>query len=467
MERKKVPDTVFFLSSQADGWPRNNLFEGVGITDNSVVMGQYGYSKWLEEQKANNSKASDSSSFIAGRYTLVDIHNDNELSVECDGAGMGTIFLYQCDKNWAVSNSFLLLAEKVKSLNWKLSFYFPAFCGLSAQIYIGKRLISENTLFEQIKFIPSNKRLIAQKSPGKITLEKIIEKDTAGDYEEYIREYYSRYSSIIHSIEENNIPMSFDLSGGMDSRANFALTLTTEKRNISMYSQPGAEVDLKIAKSIAEHYGFQLSHKDPNWRVLDTQTQYDLYCYGNVGIQTFPEAAPLSVSANRPVKVHGGLGEALRSPLPVKISPGKWIKKFADSVPIPEIRENAKNEFTKSLHNLEADFDNPDDMMKFYRAFRGRIHFGRNHHHSLKWTFLSPLTDPSLRMAYDQFHNELPDGQILCDIIAMGDIDLCTREFDQPEKNFSKTSIEQSRKLVANLGGGVTLMNTKFMGENI
>ena len=462
MERKKVPDTVFFLSSQADGWPRNNLFEGVGITDNSVVMGQYGYSKWLEEQKTNNSKAPHGNSFIAGRYTLVDIHNDNELSVECDSAGMATIFLYQFDKNWAVSNSFLFLAEKVKSLNWKLTFYLPAFYGMFARTAVGKKLISENTLFEQIKFIPSNKRLIAHKNPGKITSEKIIRKDTAGDYEEYIREYYSRYASIIHSMEENNIPINADLSGGLDSRATFALTLATEKRSIPLYSQLGAEVDLEIAKSIADHYGFQLIDKDLNLRVLDTKTQYDMYCYGDVGIRNFREKPALSVSANRPVKIDGSLGEALRPPF--RGSPGEWIKKFEDLVAIPEIKEEATNEFIKSLHNLEVDFDNPDDMMKFYRAFRGRIHFGRNHYHSLKWTFLSPLADPSLQMAYDQFHNKLPDGQILCDITAMGDIDLCTHRFDNPRKNFSKTNIEQSRKLVANLGGGGNLNEYKIYG---
>ena len=452
MERKKVPDTIFFLSSQADGWPRNNLFEGVGITDNSVVMGQYGYSKWLEDQKTNNSKAPDGSSFIAGRYTLVDIHNDNELSVECDSAGMGTIFLYQYDKNWAVSNSFLLLAEKVKSLNWKLTFYLPAFYGMFARTSVGQKLISENTLFDQIKFIPSNQRLIAHKNPGRITSKKIIRKDTAGDYEEYIREYYSRYSSIIHSIEENNIPINVDLSGGLDSRATFALTLAIEKRSIRLHSQRRARVDVEIAQSIAEHYGFQLNDKWPNWGTLDTQTQYDLYCYGNTGVRNHFENAPLSTNANRPVKINGALGEALRPPF--RGSPGEWIKNFEDCVTIPEIKEDATNEFIKSLHNLEVDFDNSDDMMKFYRAFRGRTHFGRNHFHSLKWTFISPLADPSLQMAYDQFHNALPDRQILCDITAMGDIDLCTRSFDNPRKNFSKTNIEQSRKLVANLGGG-------------
>ena len=254
MERIK-PDSLFFLSSREADWPENNIFKGMAITHDAVILNEGGYSKWLADQKISNVE---NQSFVSGRYALVNVHNENEFSVETDSAGMELLFLYRCGNCWAISNSFLFLAEKVKLLNWKLTLYPPAFYGMYEVGSMSAQLISGNTLFEEIQLVPSYKKIIANKNSTQIILEKITRGNTVDEYEESICEFYSRYASVINSIKENDIPLYADLSGGVDSRVTFSLALASGNKKYVFSASMELKKILRLPK-------IWLNTTDLNW----------------------------------------------------------------------------------------------------------------------------------------------------------------------------------------------------------
>lgn len=324
-----------------------------------------------------------------GSYIFIKPINQN-IEITQDFNGCYGLYVYQDEDYFAISNSFIKLVDYLK-YNHPISFnkdYADAFLFADLCSYAYKE-----TLVNEINVIPRNYIVHIDKINKTIDFEEI-------DYEEHsiylnteegiesLDKWYFKWIETIRSIRKTTNFLSFDLSGGFDSRIIAALWLTAniELDNVRIYSTDNDKhvfsEDFRIASKIAKDFNFNLNHPLVTERIFfdDLATVIESSFYIKLGFHKqmyfrfYTEEEPYYAFTG-----HGGgciRGHPNQTNEEYINSIVNRVKKYEISMIEPSLRmvESGFKQL-KEIFNID---DNPYSLPeRMYKEGRNRNHFGK------------------------------------------------------------------------------------------
>jgi len=343
----------------------------------------------------------------------------NEIVINQDYHGSYGLYIFKNKDTgfYALSNSFLLLVEY---LIGKQNFSFNKDFADNF-ILTGLCSYSQNeTMIKEIVQIPSNAFIMINTVTKKLNIfYKDYEENTipleSKKGLEIIDKWMDKWGYIFRSLKKKTGNISFDLSGGFDTRMlltillNSGIDLNYILINSYKDKDHGHAEDLKIANNISLKYGFKLNNlklyiNSTKWNIEDT-----LFCtlYSKLGFHK--EFYFQSKFHNTPIfKAMGSGGEDLRG------EPGSPINKFIRAVSYGNISGHNKEFYYSSMRFLKRNivvlkknkvFNNDYEIASsLYSKALGKNHFGKAALEGFisNAYFLYPLMDSELkRIKYD------------------------------------------------------------------
>ena len=299
----------------------------------SVHSKLYGYfftERGVFEQNNYDHKEFKKNNEGRGCYVNV-IVNENEIEIFQDFVGSYGIYLYQEDNYFALSNSFLRLAEHLNSkLNIDLDFayhYLP--------LVLETKTFDE-TPIKEIKLIDRSSYIIIDKKSNKLNIYN--NKYREGEYNldsqegiESLDKWFDFWTCFIKNLYSKTKSITIDLSGGYDSRLTFLLALCSgiNLSNIRVFSSNDKlhthSEDYEIASKIASYYNFQLNKALPNSKYINNSLEdiINIEFYTKMGFhkEIYPQTRKY---INKVFNITGAAGEAIRSI--------RWDKEFDEFV---------------------------------------------------------------------------------------------------------------------------------------
>lgn len=353
----------------------------------------------------------------------------DELIINQDFYGGMGLYLYEnkVDNYFALSNSFLLLVEKLigrQNISFNKDYadnlIATDFCSFS---------ISE-TLIKEVNQIPSNSYLV-------INIKSKIFKIKRIDYEENtiplesekglesIDKWVDKWSFILRSLKKQTDNISIDLSGGFDTRTLLSIMLNTgiDLNEINIHSIRDKlhdhDVDFNIATNISSKYGFKLNNRnfDNKNILLNAKDSIINTIYAKLGFHK--EFYFRDKFYIKPRFVFAGSGgEALRG------TPNLPIKKFIKFLSFKNIKghseefyNSSEKLFNRSISilkeekNLENDYEISNNL--YYKA-TGRNHFGKSALEDFIANIytIQPLMDPDIKKIKFEINEESSEDLI-------------------------------------------------------
>lgn len=369
-----------------------------------------------------------------------------------DWNGAGRLFYYKPDtpgKFWAVSNSLILLAEKLHEKGVALTLDDQQ---LSLWGYIGafvQQMSSSETIYKEIKLAPRWMDVVvtgrADGRGGEIAIEpRAARLNTDLDYKSALSDYISEAMNRILSLAKSGSVLSFDLSGGLDSRTTFSFASALVRRNpdlascIRVFSSRSAihSVDYEIAEKIVRQRGISLSpDRGVDSKVLPSPTPFRDWELNRGGQYTLATSIYRSRLDPGHVKISGAGGESYR-PFWEKWSPDipGLLRNRKTFLEAPVLNKSRAAEKIQEEINALREFYPPStpDLSIHYRDFRARFHTGvpateKHMFHLLAGRKMEELASAAPQDYFDS-------RQVYFDIIANLDPDLLSVEFDSPQK---------------------------------
>lgn len=353
-----------------------------------------------------------SGEYSNGAYTLVQ-SIDDKIYISQDYNGACGIYLFRQGDYFALSNSFLLLVEKLEecyslSLNYD---YANAYIvsGLSPLAY-------SETLVNEIEILPRNVKVIITREPKEIEIVDI-------DYQEHsveistvkglqiLDQWYEKWTCMIREIKAKTNNIVCDLSGGFDSRLTFGLVAHAgidldEIRVKSIKDKLHThEEDYAIASRIAAYFSTSLNCGNLSQERINVGMEecINISFYAKLDVhkqmywrmQYVPE--PLYC-------ISGAGGEFLRALwyekpelyMEKECKRGRRYKNVEASEAVKKIISNAY-EKTRAKFPF-ADEKDPELTQLMYRETRCRHHFGKDgvEFYCVNGIKISPLMDANL-----------------------------------------------------------------------
>lgn len=218
-----------------------------------------------------------------GAYVSVKV-DDDKILISQDFNGCYGVYLYRCEDYFAISNSFLKLVEYIKhdnpiTLNQEYADAF-LFVGLCSSVY-------RETLINEIEMLPRNYEIIIDKQTKSIKFNEIdyMEHSIDLDSKEGIKildKWYNEWITTLRLIRLKTNNLTFDLTGGYDTRVVAALWLTANINlsNISINSKKNLVDDYKIASQIAKDFNIPLNNSisiNRNYKEFNTTLDSSFY----------------------------------------------------------------------------------------------------------------------------------------------------------------------------------------------
>jgi hypothetical protein len=260
-----------------------------------------------------------------GAFTLVQVEAD-VLKIITDYNGSDPIFFYAGPSEFAVSNSFLALAEALQVRQVPMSAYEPSLVSFQIPLSLGSQLISSNTPISEIKLLEPFRRIEVSFSAGRFSFKALTVEEpfvaaakTWENYEERVFEAAQVELNRLASLLSSPMRVSMGLSGGGDSRIILGLALLTglvDRIKIRSGTHEAQSVDLAIAQGLAERFGFTLNATAPpaHGEPLSAEQGYRLFKLANTCVYSHG-VLPLSrdMTDSLAVDLHGGYGGVLRT----------------------------------------------------------------------------------------------------------------------------------------------------------
>ena len=353
-----------------------------------------------------------------GAYVYIE-RTPEQIIITQDFVGSYGIYLYKDNDYFALSNSFLLLVEHVKTAH-KISFNHDY-----ANFFLITELCSvaySETMINEIEVLDRSAIVKIDITQKKLNIDYI-------DYEEntvelnskeglmLLDDWYNKWISIIRSLVSQNSNIQIDLSGGIDSRLTFILMLGAGVDLNKIYINSIKDElhthkeDFEIASQISNYYHFPLNNTD---NLTQHSINYALQDILNISFYTklsFHKQMNLKTNFIIPERHYfgGSGGECIRSYW--NMSKDEYIeqcirrckpfstvnsKRFENS-----IRTILGSAFTK-IENKFKSYGRPlkeEDMtLNLYRETRCRNHFGKDVVENFLGGLVkySPLLDPQL-----------------------------------------------------------------------
>lgn len=382
-----LDDNFFVIDSNNCQSVKGKLY-GYVITENEFIRNKNEYNKEIANTEY-------------GVYVNV-LCKKNKIIIQQDYWGSYGLFLYRNQDYFALSNSFLYLAnhlykQHMLSLDKEYLTYF-LFDELAS-------LSFERTAITEIKQLRKNCLVYidtVQKELKEIPIkqnELIYPLDSKESFE-ILDKWHNKFANLFQYLITTDQNVNVNLSGGFDSRASFTVLAEQlhhlDKVNVSSLTSEKFKEDLEIATSIAEKYHFKLNNEQKKETINFTPSMAVLVslltkmCF-HKQFYSKPEYFV------KPLFSFSGMGgEALRAHWK------KYENSFVDtrvnyaSAFDKKFGECVKKILTESFKQVQS---YPGDIMNnFYRHTRLRSHFAKTAAEAMLKNSISiaPLLDPSL-----------------------------------------------------------------------
>lgn len=366
--------------------------------------------------------------YSGGAWVYVERTSD-AVTISQDLNGCQGLYLFRDGDYFALSNSFMLLAEHLRKGGYPMTLNRDCALFMFGSLYSSRS--AAETMVQEIEMLPRKRRVVISLGTGELTVVK------TGTREQYIPldtveglaaldEWAAKWAAALRALKERTDCININLSGGFDSRTVFTLVLLSGidlgEVNVQTYNKDVHtwSEDYEIAKEIAARYGFRLNGREfqNKKRPLPLAEFLEMEFYVRA---TFHNQLVQYTEYNiDPVYAFGGTGgEPLRDYWPV--SPEIFISCMAANT----VNMNAGMDVAKALERVmwrgvrlvETEREAPlVKLSPIYRETENRHHFGkgmvmdylRNH------IQMAPLMDPMLnRLKLDT----LPDRNLLYALI--------------------------------------------------
>ena len=389
-----ILDKYFFIIDSNNLDSVNTKLFGYGISKNGVITD-------------SNKKFSDLTD--SGAYIFVDAGED-EIKISQDYIGSYGIYYYRRDDYFALSNSFLYLMEYLRDNHENISLNRDY-----ANYYLSKGLVSNlssPTLINEITMLPEDIIIHIDKNTGNIDFEKIQTKEqyvpiNSKEALDILDGWFLKWVGVIRSIRENSNALSFDISGGFDSRAVASIWLNANidfsRVRVNSLELPHLREDYEIAQEIVESMGFQLN----NTLVFDskrvepdeTLIKSKYVKFGFEKIIFFRRTVP----TNPMYRISGHCGGIIRDHLQMNSDEYKTVisrtgyhfnSNFRDSC-----ERLINEEYEKFLNDYDEDYLYKEFASMLYKKARCRHHFGKEFADSFLYNkiTIAPLSDSALQ----------------------------------------------------------------------
>lgn len=422
-----------FLASNHNP-PEDGFFQGYCFIGSDLVFGTAG----AKHYQALTGKIL--APGLDGCY--VSVRRDSDVYIfDVDFAGYKILYYYHDGQTWVVSNSFAQVVDFLRRQEINIR---PNYAHLAA---VGGRgmplgqLFSLETLVQGVKVTPRTHSLII--TPHRAMLRRRSTFTAGHDtYEEslseYINTWVSRFETLMLSDETD---FTVDLTGGVDSRTNFALLQAAQRRlgDVGMMprlrcgSSSANRTDLEVAESVAGRFGLEMNDdRIFGGMKLQGSESYKLYRSLSLGVY-HPFYRPENVPTPANITIGGGGGGIHRKTYEFIIKsadPEVFFQQFAKNLRRPEYEEEFIQDARTFLHTAIQDGEDP--LRVLLRDGRVRYHSGRTPRTDVAFTPLHSVTAERTQLLAGT--DRINAGQFNYDIMNSLEQDLVTMPYDSDAK---------------------------------
>lgn len=441
MTQTGLYETTFLVSNHNP--PTDDFFQGYCFIGNDLIFGTAGAKHYQALTGQPIPPAQD------GCYVTAQNLN-NAYVFNVDFAGYTILYYYHDGTTWAVSNSFAQVVDFLRHHNIPVR---PNYAHLAASNGRGMalgQLFSLKTLAHGIQVAPRTHSLII--TPHQAVLRRRpVPSSTHSTYKEalsgYLSTWVSRFETLMHSTQTD---FTVDLTGGVDSRTNFALVQAARKRlggtgtppRLRCASGPNNRKDLEVATSISGHYGLEMNDNRPMRRIpLQGQESYQVYRDLTLGVY-YPFYRPTQAPTPTNITIGGGGGGIHRKTYELIIKtddPHVFFNQYARNIKRAEYETEFIQDGQRFLNTALQPGEDP--LRVLLRDGRVRYHSGRTPRTEVAFTPLHSVTaDATQLLAGEQ---RVEEGQLNYDIMHSLVPELVTMPYDEDEKHPSPDVLDR------------------------
>lgn len=432
------------------------FFDGYFFEGPNYVSGSYGLAEYSGLHGFVMRPGLDGC-YIFGRRTGA------EIVFGADYSGYKTVFYYHDGEEWAVGESLWAVVQELRALGVAVVPDYAQLGAICSTNSTNNQMFSWNSVARGVKLLPRGAKLrvledrvIVDAQPAK------SESNYLAGLQDHISLWLDRFATLLC---DERLELSIDLTGGVDSRTNFALAQRVQEElgqstlppRFTCSGVPGVSPDATVATELCALYGSTLN---PGNRILPHRVEpregYDLWRNQSLGMY-YPLVIPATRRHASRVHMSGGGGEIHR-----------------DYYARATAREFFRGHMTRNLYpwlgfeagevasrDAQAAAEGRDEspLRANYREFRHRLHSGRSPRQSISFT---PLDSRTAERANRSAHRGSGfDAHFNYDIIASLNPALLDVSFDRPTKSPS----EEIRAALPPVMKGCTIQAGRAYGE--
>lgn len=403
------------------------LLHGFAYDGVDLICGNGGYSQFRTRRNRLISPGQDGSYIVVNKI-------GNRTVIGTDSSGYSTLFLYQSGPHWAVSNSFITLAQHANQGAGKVSADLLSLHSHNIAKSLGFQTSLMSMGISEIQLLPAGCQIVIHHDPDhdSVTTEPIWTPSRAyadsARYNGALRTYLTTVAGQMCTLLQSDADITCDVTGGRDSRSVLAIMLFAARlldidlnQRVHFNSRENAGRDYAIAHQLCATIGVTLNHPATESlakRSIHGDHAYTIWKQQQLGAH-HQIMFPLIHRDSTHFWLSGNGGESHRCRHSFGPSPdvAHYFKTVSKKFPTPEIRDQFLERMLEDLETQRRNaISDSNDLMLLYRAYRDRMHHGRR---SRMFNAITPLSSKLLRRASDHCDRENWDkGLVLADIMA-------------------------------------------------
>lgn len=421
----------FFYLLNSDPAPRN-FFQGYAFTSDSLVFNTLGLFKFYAKEKKTLYDNVDD-----GRFLLIENVNDDEVFIRGDPAGQYVVYYYVDGRRWVISDSILLITERLKEQGVKLKPYsnsIDVFKNDSLSL-VGGQLLSNNTPVSGIKILPLDLTIkinYKNQSPS-LSFIKNTKNNFSLSYEAFLSKFISQWRAKTRALSNLGKENFLALSGGVDSRAVLSMLSTNRSvEKVKCHSHEANDNEYCIAKKLCEITNVALVNGQKSYGNIriNPSDSYRISALSNAGLKT-NYSFRSSLARKRSFHYIGG---CVVGSYYMQNSFEQRVKGFKKTYG-PGVGDNVSDELALSLDEMQIERNDPWAMFHHYYSFRARFHYGNDCYTKFGALQVNPFLDPLLQRIPSLLEkNYVSANGFMRDVISISNSSLLSIGFDKENK---------------------------------
>jgi len=448
----------------------NHALHGFAYDGVDMICGSLGYSKFKARRGRLVKPGQDGSYIVVNRI-------GNKTVIGTDFSGYSTLFLYRSGKHWAVSNSFVTLAQHAYCGSGDLSSDLLSLHSHNIKKSLGFQTSLISMGIKEIQLVPVGQQVVIDHAPdgGSVTTEPIWSSKPAltvsSRYHSSMRHFLTTATGQMCTMLQSDADITCDITGGRDSRTVLAIMLFAARLlgislndRVHFNSRKNAGIDFQIATQLCNSIDVTLNRPEMEAltkRALHGDHGYKVWKQQHLGAH-HQIMFPLVHRDSTHFWLSGNGGESHRYRHSFGPSPDveHYFRSVTKTFPCDETRDRFLERLLDDLETQrQCAYSESDDLMLLYRSYRDRMHHGRR---SRMFNAITPLSSKLLRQTSDHCtHESWENGLVLADIIANLAPDLLQTPFEKPYPGYDTGSLI-FRQLFSNLAEDVDTSGELF-----